>query len=114
MADEKNLKLGLKDRLMISELFPERSNLINQTLAEDIGKKIRISQEEMTAVNFRTTPSDVEGHSNYVWDGSKDSDKDVSFSQAEIDFLKKQIDRFDKDEQITPDMLPLFRAIQGL
>lgn len=114
MADEKTLVLGLKDRIIVPSLFPERSNLVDQVLAEDIGKKLRITQEEMEAVKFRATPSDEEGHSQYVWDGSVNSDKNVGFTKAEIEFLIKQIDRFDKGEQITPEMLPLIRAIQGL
>ncbi len=114
MADEKSLKLGIKDRLTIPVLFPEKSNYVNQILAEDIGKKIRIGQEEMATINFRTTEPDKDGRSHYTWEGGKEIDKEIALSQAEIDFLKKRIDILDRDEEISPDILPLVKAIKAL
>ena len=114
MADEKSLMLGIKDRLTISVLFPTTGSYISQILVEDISKKVRINQEEMVNIGFKLTRSDVEGNSNYVWNGEKAKDKEIVFSQTEIDFLKKQIDRLDKAEQITPDILPLIKGIKAL
>ncbi|MFA5377644.1 MAG: hypothetical protein WC455_17975 [Dehalococcoidia bacterium] len=113
MSDEKRLGLGIRDRLVIASLFPEKSNFVDQVLAEDIGKKVRINQEEMKEINLRSVDGE-NGRSSLTWDDTKAKDLDVEFTQAEVSFLKKQIDRLDRSEQLSPDIMPLAKAIKGL
>ncbi len=116
MADTATTKLslGIKDRLTLPAFFPERSNFVDQILKEDIANKIRITQEDMTAIGLRYTDPDKDGKQMMVWSKEKEVDKEVEFTDAEIKFLKKQVDRLDKDAALTDDMMIMAKAIRGL
>jgi len=115
MADEtRKLSLGIKDRLTLPVLFPERSNYIGQVLVEDISKKIRVDQADMKEIELKYSEPDKDGKQFMTWNRDKEKDLEIEFTQAEADFLKKQADRLDKTEQITAELTPLIRAIKGL
>jgi hypothetical protein len=116
MADTATTKLGLgiKDRLTLPAFFPERSNFVDQILKEDIAAKIRITQEDMTAVGLRYSEPDKDGKQFMTWDAKKDVDKEVEFTDAEIKFLKKQVDRLDNDANLTDDAMGMAKALRGL
>jgi len=116
MADAATTKLslGIKDRLVLPAFFPERSNFVDQILKEDITNKIRITQEDMVAVNLHYTEPDKNGKQAMTWTREKEVDKEIEFTDAEIKFLKKQVDRLDKAEDLTDDEMNMAKAIRKL
>jgi len=115
MADEsRKLSLGIKDRLMIPAFFPDKSNFVDQIMKEDIGLKIRITQEDVEAVGLHYTEPDKEGRQSMVWSRDKEVEKEIEFTQAELTFLKKQVDRLDKAESLSDDMMNMAKAIKKL
>ncbi len=116
MADTATTKLslGIKDRLTLPAFFPERSNFVDQILKEDIANKIRITQEDMTAVGLHYSEPDKDGKQFMSWSKDKEVDKEVEFTEAEIKFLKKQVDRLDKAEELTGDLMIIAKAIRGI
>ena len=110
--DTTKLSLGIKDRLVLPTFFPERSNFVDQILKEDIGKKVHISQEDIKTVGLHYTDPDKDGKQFMTWDKDKDVDKEVEFTKAEIQFLKKQIDRLDKDEALDDEMMSMAKQLR--
>jgi hypothetical protein len=41
-------------------------------------------------------------------------DKEVEFTDAEIKFLKKQVDRLDNDANLTDDEMKMAKALRGI
>jgi hypothetical protein len=116
MADAATTKLslGIKDRLTIPAFFPERSNFVDQILKEDIAAKIRITQEDVATVGLRYSEPDKDGKQFMTWSRDKEVDKEVEFTDAEIKFLKKQVDRLDKDANLTDDEMKMAKALRGI
>jgi hypothetical protein len=115
MADETlKLSLGIKDRLTLPAFFPERSNFVDQILKEDIANKIRITQEDMTAIGLHYTEPDKDGKQMMAWSKEKEVDKEVEFTEAEIKFLKKQVDRLDKEAALTDEMMIMAKSLRKL
>lgn len=113
-ATATKLSLGIKDRLTLPAFFPERSNYVDQILKEDIDKKIKITQAEVTEVGLKYSEPDAEGKQFLTWGRDKEKDIEVEFTKAEIEFLKKQVDRLDKAEALTGDLMVIARAVRGL
>ena len=86
------MKLTVKDRIEISALYPKTGDLVTLTLLEDIGEKVKLSQEEIKEINLR-----IEGTS-YAW--NKESDKEVEFTELELGVLQKTITDWDKKKEI--------------
>jgi accessory colonization factor AcfC len=100
------VNLTIKDRLVFRALFPEKGNLIEQSTIRDIANKIDISSDERKEVELKQ-----EGPS-LKWNQEKDNGKDFLFSQTEVNFLKDQIEKLDKDKQITSELLDLCLKIK--
>ena len=100
------MKLTIKDRLILNSIYPKESNIVNQTLIRDISKKIEIPQDEMKAINLR--PKD----GMLLWDEGKGKDIEVKFSALELNLLKGQVDKLDKENKITMDILDLCLKIR--
>lgn len=116
MADTATTKLslGIKDRLTIPAFFPERSNFVDQIIKEDISAKIRITQEDVAAVGLHFAEPDKDGRQFMTWSREKEVDKEVEFTQIEINYLKKQVNRLDKAESLVDDMMIFAKAIRKL
>jgi hypothetical protein len=116
MADTATTKLslGIKDRLTLPAFFPERSNFVDQILKEDIANKIRITQEDMKAIGLHYTEPDKDGKQFMSWSKEKEVDKEVEFTDAEIKFLKKQVDRLDRAAELSGETMEMAKAIRGI
>ena len=108
------VRLGIKERFTIRELFPQQGNLISQVMVLDIDKKVSFSQEEMVNFGFKELKDPDGGSSRWTWDDEKEKIVLVAFTDAEITFLKAQVDRMDKAQEITQDMLSVCQKIKSL
>jgi hypothetical protein len=104
----RTLELTVKDRFMIGELLPQESNLVDQLLARDIRTKTSISQQESTEIEL------VAGPGTLQWNEKKDLRKVVEFTEAELNFLDRNIKRRSAEEKIGIDMVEVILKIQTL
>ena len=104
------MKLTVKDRLNISGLYPERSNIVNQILVKDIIKKVQIDQDEMKKIQMKNI--EVNGHLQTIWNKDKAKEVNIDFTEAEIGMLKNQVTELDKKNYITQDMIDLVLKIR--
>ena len=97
------MKLNINERLMINALIPKEGDLITQVIAKDTIEKIRLTQEEIKKINMR-----LEGEGDdrcYRWEN--DFEKNVKFTEAEINQLKDAVKKLDKDKKINQSNLSL-------
>ena len=110
----KKVRLDVKERLTIRQLFPKQGNLMSQVMASDIGKKVDISQADMKKFGFKETKN-LEGNpTGWTWDDARDRPAEFIFTDAEITFLKEQVDRVDKMQEITQDMVTICQKIKSI
>lgn len=97
------MKLSIKERILVSELFPKESNILTQTIIKEVAKKVEITKDEQEAIGMKSTPA------GYQWsaDKAKDSDKDVEFSKIELSILKEQVNALDAQKKVTQELLSL-------
>lgn len=101
------LKLNVKDRLLVSALFPEKGNLADQLTAQDIGEKVGLKTKEREEINFRAAPDG----NGVLWNAEGDKAKNFNFSKTEMKFLKAQVQRLDEAKDIGMDMVTLCAMI---
>ena len=105
---ERKIVLSVKDRLLFGDFFPERSNLVNQMIVDDISSKIKIDREERERIGLKP------GGQGVVWDEKKAEDVAVVLTGVEVDFLKQQVVRLDKAESFTADTARIAKKIKDL
>ena len=113
MAEESKastIVLGIRDRFMLKELFPQRANLTDQILAVDIEGKLAISQEEAQAIGLVSN----EETGIVRWKDGATLDKEIEISKAELEFLDRQIKRLSGEQGLTRDMVGTVLKIQSL
>lgn len=98
--------LTIKDRILINQLFPKEGNLVQQILVRDIVNKTQLTQEEVTESEFKVV------NNGYSWNPATKA-KEFEFTQAELDLLREQINKLDKEGKITQDLLDLCLSIQS-
>ncbi len=100
------MELNIKEILGIGQLLPPKGNLIEMGLAKDITEKISLTQEEKDKVGLV-----AKGLGQLSWKDEKFK-KTFDVSDTELGFLKQQIDRLDKEKNITGNILSLCRKIK--
>lgn len=95
------MKLNTKERLAFAQLAPETSSIIIQTLARDVNEKVQLSQKEISDIGLKPSP---DGRS-LTW--KKEATKDISFTDAEMTYLKEQVTRLDTTGKVTQNILSL-------
>ena len=99
------LSLTIGDRIVMRQLFPESGNLMTQLIIKDIDKKIAITQDEAKEAG-------VKEQGNLITWENKEA-KTFAFTDAELSTLKSQVERLDKAEKITLQMIEVCQRIKG-
>ena len=102
------LKLEFKERFTLKNLFPKTGNIIGQILVRDIGNKVDLTQDELTEYDVKIDKTLI------TWNIIKAKAKKIELTEAELTFLKDQVDRIDKAEEITPEILSLCLKIKDI
>ena len=105
------LSLSVKDRLAFGSLFLQQGDIISQILARDMSIKVQPTQAEIKKIDLKTIKSKV-GEISYSWN-PKAKAVNIIFTNAEIEFLREQVGRLDKEKKVTVDMLELCLKIRG-
>ncbi len=100
------LKLNIRDRILVQGLLPKQSDIITQVLVADIIKKVAFSQQENKSCDIKNVGGQIS------W--QKQKTITVHFTTAEIVILKAQIQEKDKQKSITQEMLPLVLKLKDI
>lgn len=93
------MKAEIQDRIVINYLFPEFGNIEEQTIVKSIQNKMSFTKEEAEEIDLK--------QENDIFSWNKAIVKDIDFNDQEIEFLKKQIDRLDKEKKINQTLVNL-------
>ena len=101
------MKLDIRNRLLLIGMLPQQGSLSEMVDIYDLVRDLKLSDEEKGAISY------VE-NGNYVkWDFDKDPNKDININSSQMNIIKKTIDRLDKENKITLEIIPLIRIING-
>ena len=106
-VESRKIKLSVMERLMFSSILPNEGDIISLTISRDIMGKIRFDQPEMKKIELKKN-----GKGGFTWDIKKGKERVFSFTTAEIEIMKTEIDKLDKQKKITPDTLTLCLKIR--
>ncbi len=95
------MKLNIQDRLSIISLCPERADILTQLVVKDLIKKVELSQKDIEKANVRSR----EDGPGLQWDTGELPLKNVTFSDAELELLKSQVEKRDSEKKITQNVL---------
>lgn len=90
--------LTVTDRIIISNMKPQKSDLKTLIIFKDIDKKIELTQDEIIECELNQDENGFMRWKNNI-------EKNVDFTNAEIDVLKDVCNKLDKENSITPQML---------
>lgn len=104
----KTVELRLAHRLMLLQLLPDRGNLIMLRVAAALEKRLALSEEELTALNV------VQKSDQIVWDASKDTPKEFTFSPVEAGVIVDALKAKERGQQLEKQMLPVWEMFIGV
>ena len=101
------IDLSVLERIQFQQLMPEQGSFTDLLHAKNCLKKIEIGSEQAGRLELRTEGEQI------VW--KKDSAKDISvtFTPVEIELIRKQIDKLDKEEKIHITMFDLVKKLKA-
>ncbi len=100
--------LGIRDRLLLQGIIPNKGEIGELRLARDLRKKLRVSAEEVEAVGLQKTPKGL------VWDKSKEEPPEVEFSEPEVTLILGQLEARSKAGELRSEYLPVYDYFVGL
>lgn len=105
--EQKVIVLTVKERLLISQIYPEKSSLTDQTIVRDIMRKLEITQEEQKEIEFKAMQQ------GFTWNQEKEKVLPVEFTDAELNLLKTQVATLDKEQKVTQQLVELCLKIKN-
>ena len=103
------MKLNINDRLNIIDCLPSSSDFKTINICKEIISKVLIDKKEQKEIGM--TKSIIQGNTNYNWNSDKEKEKNIEFGINELGFLRKQIDRLDKEKKITLNNIDSYNKI---
>ena len=104
------IKLSIADRLELPILFPQQGTMLTQMVVKDIVAKINLSVDETKQIGLKQEDNLLKWNQNE----SNKLDKEIDFSDAEINFLHSRVDELDKEGKVILRVVELFNRIKSL
>jgi predicted transcriptional regulator len=89
--------------------MPKQTNMLTLVLMTDIKSKVELNQAEFKKYDVKFLQK-----GGAIYDNTKEEDKIVEFTEAEIVFLKKQVELNDSQNTLAIDMLSLCKKILSI
>lgn len=100
------MKFSIKDRLNFPTLYPQTGNILTQILVKSISEKVTLTPEEIEEIDLKSDGQLLR------WDETKAQEKEIEFTEAEINLLRERVSEMDNNKQINQDILPLCLLIK--
>lgn len=102
-----DVKLTLFDRISIPTMFPEKASFADGIVYDDIRQKIKITQDEVSEYNVRSTKDG----SGVEWDNEPVEGKDFELTDLEEKVIIKALKELDAKSQVPtdPKFISLFK-----
>lgn len=101
------MKLTLKDRIVLPEIFQKEGTMQEQITIRDIMNKVAITREDVEKYNIK-----IDG-STYTFDPNIDTSKDIDFTAGEYMLLQSSCKKLDEERRITQRNLDVCMKILG-
>ncbi len=93
------LTLAVVDRMRMSDLYPQETDMTERAVTRDIMEKVDISQAEMKKLGMKAAKM-PDGKMGWAWDVRKDTKIKVNFTRAEGQFLKRRVEEMHEKKKI--------------
>jgi len=98
----------VKERLSFNRLYPKTGSLLSNSVIKSVEEKVRLSQDEIKLLDIN------ENGSFSMANMEKVEDKEVQFSNIEIDELKRWVSTKDSAKEISQDIFDACQKINDL
>lgn len=102
------MELSIKNRLNFQTLLPRSGNILEQILIKGITDRVNLTHEEAEQIELKSEGQTLR------WNPDKAFEKEIEFSEAEINLLKEQVKRLDQEKAVNQDNLELCLIIQNI
>lgn len=99
------MKVTIKERLVLPNVFPQHSDIITLWLCKEIGAKVQLTPEERERVRLRVE------NERLVWDG--EASIDVDFTRPEMKLVADALVTMNTEKKLTVDHLELYEKFVG-
>jgi len=108
-----NIKLNVQDRLLLHNLVPQSSSVINMMIWKEITDLVRVSEIEQKQVDF-VMSSDADGTIRQRWNIIKAEklDKDFKISEVMMKTIDDRIEELDNKKSINMNMLSIIKKFR--
>lgn len=108
-----NIKLNVQDRLLLHNLVPQSSSVINMMIWKEITDLVRVSEIEQKQVDF-VMSSDADGTIRQRWNIIKAEklDKDFKISEVMVKTIDDRIEELDNKKSINMNMLSIIKKFR--
>ena len=103
------MKLTVMERLMCLGILPEAGNFVTMRMRQELILKLGLTTEEITEYDVKQ----LEGGS-VQWRQDLPQEKEIDVKPTEIVEIKKNLEKMDKDEKLTPQHISLYeKFVEG-
>jgi len=95
-------KLSLGDRLRMLAILPTEGGIATVRLVRELRDRFSVQKEEAEKIGLK------EANGLLTWQEGSDKPKEFSFSGFELELIISRLRKLDKDEKLTPDLIPLW------
>lgn len=101
------IELSVLERIQFLQLLPEQGNFTDLLHAKNCMKKVEIGSEEAGRLAIRSEGDKVR------WNTEEEKPLTVSLTPVELEVIRKQIDKLDKEERIHISMFELVQKLKA-
>ena len=108
-------KLSIGTRILLENVMPRQGNFEDNIVANDLKGKIKITQEDLDTIEFKSVQSKDGNHTTH-WNEKKDPNIEVKFTGREVELISKLIDNLSKENKLPSEVyfMDFCKVIKGV
>jgi hypothetical protein len=100
------MKLTLLQRIQLAPFIPTKGSYTDLVIAEDLRKKINLTQDEISTNKIEVMPGD-NGKSQVQI--ATNIETEIEFTELEFNLVKGELEKLEKTKTLEAYLLPLYR-----
>lgn len=95
------MKLNTLERIVITDILPQRANFVELVIKNDIADKVNFKQEEIEKYGIKTEDSRIS------WES--EAELEVEFTDFEKNMIKDSLKKLDESKQLESRHVSLYK-----
>lgn len=99
------IKLNIKERLNLGNLFPNEDSYSNLIIRKDLIERVELKQDEVERLKIKSQNGQI------TWDASQEAEIQITLTNPEKVYISEILKKLDSEKKLNSELIDIYGKI---